>query len=131
VIVMSNRRKLTRQAAQQLLEQSAAEDPVYVTTMGTYEMWAKGRVMFGVPVIREDYPAELKTALARRRRAMLDGQCECGARVRASRAGTEVRHEHDCIASDDSLDGIAERHGARSLRLPADAFGSPWEDASP
>jgi hypothetical protein len=128
---MSNRRKLTRQGAQRVLAQSADVEPEYVATLGSYEIWARGRVAFGVPVIREDYPAELKTALARRRRAMLDGQCECGARLRLTRQGSQTDHEHDCIASDDSLDAIAERHGGRSVRLPADAFGNPWEDASP
>jgi hypothetical protein len=125
---VSNRRKLTRQGAQELLQQSMAEQPVYMSTLGNYEMWRKGRVAFGVPVIREDYPAELKTALVRRRRAMLTGQCECGARLRVTRPGsrypTEIRHQADCIASDTSLDEIAERHGKRSLRLPPEAFDS-------
>jgi hypothetical protein len=90
--------------------------------LGGYEMWVKGGVMFGLPIIAEDYPADLKTALDRRRRATLAGRCECGAVLGVRRAGTVMHHQDGCIASDDSLDEIAARHGKRSVRLPPDAF---------
>lgn len=124
---MSNKRKLSREDARRVLGRSLEAEPVLVGVMGTYEMWVKGQVMFGVPVIREEYPAELKTALERRRRAMLSGQCDCGARLRVVRQGTQIDHAAGCIASDASLDAIAARHGGRSVRLPDDAFSDPWE----
>jgi hypothetical protein len=125
---VSNRRKLTREDGRRILGRSLAARPEFVGVVGTYEMWQRGEVMFGVPVIREDYPAELKTALERRRRATFDGRCECGAVLRVTRQGTRMEHEADCIASDESLDEIAARHGGRSVRLPKDAFGRPWKD---
>jgi len=120
---VSNRRKLSREQAARVLARTAGEAPArFAGRLGSYEMWQRGEVLFGVPVIREDYPAELKTALARRRRAMLEGRCECGAVLAVRRQGAVVHHQDGCIASDASLDAIAVRHGGRSMRLPPD-FG--------
>jgi hypothetical protein len=126
--VVSNRRKLSRQDGRQLLARSLAEKPVLIGYLHPYEMWKRGPVLFGLPVIREEYPAELKTALDRRRRAMLEGQCDCGAALRVTRHGTQIEHEHDCIASDAVLGEIAARHGAKPVILPAGTFGQPWAD---
>jgi hypothetical protein len=126
---VSNRRKLTREDGRRVLGRSLAAEPVLVGRLGSYEMWARGEVVFGVPAIREDYPAELKTALGRRRQATFDGRCSCGAVLRVTRQGTQMEHEPGCIASDESLDAIVARHGGRSVRLPEDAFSDPWADS--
>ena len=121
---MSNSRrkkKPTRDAVARMMARSAGAEPVLRGRMGGYEMWQIGEVMHGVPVIRED-PAELKTALALRRKATFAGRCECGAGFTITARGPVMQHTDGCIASNASLDAIAARHGKRSQYLPEDAF---------
>jgi hypothetical protein len=83
-----------------------------------------GRVAFVMPTIDEDWPTELKDAMAIRRQATIDGECQCGATFRlpsraqrraAAKDGAmlhiSIAHTDPCPASDHMLDEIARRHG--------------------
>ena len=67
---------------------------------GDQEVWTRGPALIVVPAIREEYPPELKQAIARRRSVVLEGRCPCGADM-ALRAGyVEIDHEAGCPAPD-------------------------------
>lgn len=88
-----------------------------------------------VPEIREDYPPELREAIALRRLVALGKPCPCGAQpTRINRAQRReiaarrrrglpalkiratVEHEADCCATDQAIDEIAARHGLTPVR---------------
>src|SRR6266568_4731372 len=68
-----------------------------------------GGTMHVLLPLRDSWPDELKQAVQRRRRAMLFGQCECGAKQSTPRQVAKgivhavFEHESDCEASDDAV----------------------------
>lgn len=76
----------------------------FVSTLPSgMEAWRRGRVLFVVPTIPDDARPELKDALSLRRRALLAGECPCGARLVLSAAGFLMAHADDCPAGDESI----------------------------
>jgi len=126
---MSKTRRLEREQARDMLAQAYRSEPRLVTVLhDTYEMWMIGKMLVGLPMVRDEYPDEMKRALTRRRQAMLTGQCACGGRVHITGGGMEVWHTASCIAGDTQIDAIARRHGSETQRLPDDFFdGKPWK----
>ncbi len=97
-----------RRKAKRIIETIRAEPARLVTDFGGSEMWVRGKVGFVIPTIPEDASPALKDAIARRRSALIDGQCSCGARLDLTRG--VVEHESDCPATDSNLDRLrAER----------------------
>ena len=89
-----------------------ADQPRLVQQLPTGdELWQlstpQGNVLHVLPAIDDAWPPELKSAVARRRRAILSGRCDCGARFRVLGGDTAgvmhagMEHERDCPASDD------------------------------
>lgn len=114
------RKQLRLQETRQLLEQSAGTTPRLVGLTGGQECWMVGTVMHVVPVLRDDYPADLKAAVDRRRRASLTGRCDCGATWQVLRRGhVDMRHEDGCTATDEVLFAIGLRYGRRFSRWAA------------
>ena len=71
------------------------------------EIWKRGRTLVVVPAILEDYPAQLKEAINRRRAVLIHGECPCGATLPAAAIdicsqGEDivVLHEAGCIGRD-------------------------------
>lgn len=81
---------------------------------GGDEMWRQGSTVFVLPAIPDRASPRLREALARRKLTVTTGRCPCGARFRPPRGArgvlrTDVRHDHDCPASDpDLLDELKE-----------------------
>ncbi len=91
--------------------------PNLVASIGGQDQYMVGPVLVSVPVLRDDYPDDLKDAIERRRRAGLTGRCDCGATRQLTRKGRmEMCHEDDCIATDERLEEIATRHGMTMRR---------------
>jgi hypothetical protein len=107
------RNRAERERLSQLLQDAAVSAPRYLETLSNgCEAWMRGRIMFVIPPLREDYPADLKAAVDRRRRASLAGSCDCGARWDLTRGGhLGMAHEPDCDAADEALDRLAAAHG--------------------
>lgn len=90
---------------------------VVVGTMGDEDIVMKGEVMYLVPRPLPGMAEELAEAIIRRRRATLDGRCDCGGRRHAggSRAGhiglTTFLHEEDCPAHDRAIAGLVKATG--------------------
>lgn len=99
-----------------LLAAADAATPEYMGNVAGSEAWKVGPVLCVVPTILDAYPAELKTAIDRRRRATLTGRCDCGARRQITGKGFAVEHEEECPATDGNVIGIAARHGIRMTR---------------
>lgn len=100
---------------QRAIDQARQATPQYVGALATGdEVWTVGTLMAVIPALREDYPPDLKTALDRRRRATLTGQCDCGGQRRLTKRGQlVVEHAHNCPATDDNL---VTRHGMVPVR---------------
>lgn len=91
--------------------------PNLVGSIGGQDQYMVGTVLVSVPVLRDDYPDDLKDAIDRRRRAGLTGRCDCGAERHVTRkGGLQIDHEYDCTATDDSLNEITARHGMTMRR---------------
>jgi hypothetical protein len=82
-----------------------------------------GNALVLLPEIHDDYPTEIKNALAMRNDATINGRCRgCGATgpsvldslAGATRGSVEAAvftHEADCPAGDDVLIGLFRTHG--------------------
>lgn|GEM_PF-6856796 len=61
-------------------------------------------IVFALPSVPDDAPAALKSSMALRNVATMNGMCECGARLELVVAGGMARmrmaHEHECPAGD-------------------------------
>lgn len=75
-----------------------------------------GKVSHILPLVREDWPADIKSAIAMRREAVISGRCKCGGvlilptpeEARTSKrlrqvGHAEMHHTLDCPAGDDNL----------------------------
>jgi hypothetical protein len=80
-----------------------------VRRSGPWELWRRGGVLYVVPAVIDEMPGELREALDRRRRTLVEGRCPCGAVP--DRARGEAAHEVDCPASDDAVAAIVDRTG--------------------
>ena len=112
-----HRRSIARGRAEEDLRRAAEAPARHVGSFGGYDVVMKGPVMHLLQAPTPDMPAELADALARRRRATLEGVCECGGRLhlgplRPGHVGRHAfMHEEDCTASDRAIEEIAERVG--------------------
>jgi hypothetical protein len=70
------------------------------------EAWQRGSILFVVPAIPDNASPDLKNALDRRRRATLNGRCDCGARVVVSSSGLIAEHESSCPATDEAIERL-------------------------
>lgn len=115
------RRQAERATTQAILDASLAATPRYVRTLPNgSECWMRGRIMFVIPPLVDDYPDPIKAAIDRRRRASLSGQCDCGAVAAINRRGSvEMNHEDVCDATDRALDELAAAHGMKFERWVA------------
>ena len=89
-----------------------------VGSTGDEDIVLKGEVMYVVPRPMPGMAEELAEAIARRRRATLDGRCECGGRrhTGASRTGHVMGtflHEEDCPAHDRAIAALVRATGWR------------------
>jgi hypothetical protein len=115
------RRKAQRAAA--LLAGAALDEPHLIGRLGEWDLIRKGRVVFAVPVIKDDFPPDLRAAYQRRRAAMLTGTCVCEGRLRPGGPyGLQMDHAAGCIASDGSIAEITARHGGTTIMIPPSAF---------
>jgi len=97
------------------------DKPEFVGRNGPYDTFRLGPKPGGtlllVPAIGDAWPAEVKNAVERRRRATLYGRCDCGARQgRPKRAPDGVlhaamAHEHDCPAGNEVIAELFRFHG--------------------
>lgn len=112
----AQRRARTTELAATLAAMDAAE-PRFLRRVGDSEAWKVGPAVVVVPVLRDTYPAALKNAIDRRRRASLHGACDCGARRRVDQHGRlAYDHDDDCPAADANLDQLAADHGLVATR---------------
>ena len=90
-----------------------------IGTTGDDDRVLKGEVMYVVPRPLPGMAPELAQAIGRRRRATLDGRCDCGGRRHAGghRTGhvgvTHFLHQEDCPAHDRAIAELAHRTGWR------------------
>lgn len=111
------RRAAERAKIQASLDAMAGATPKLIASIGGQDQFMIGPVLISVPVLRDDYPPDLKNAIDRRRRAGLTGRCDCGAvRHLTRKGGLELQHEDDCPATDERLDEIAAAHGMTMRR---------------
>ena len=88
----------------------------YMTSDGESEYWKRGDVLFVVPAIPDGAHPEVANAIERRRRATLEGRCDCGAHliwVGPKHQGvtqSALIHEDDCPAADTNLQRIIDAH---------------------
>jgi hypothetical protein len=108
------KRKTQAEDTRLALAESLRHEPEFINTVndGDDEVWQRGKMLLLIPAIRDKYPAGLKNAIGRRRRAVLTGQCECGARQQVSKKGTSLvpgrtgvvmDHSYGCIATTESI----------------------------
>ena len=91
---------------------------VVIGVEGDEDLVLKGSVLYIVPRVLPGMADELAEAIARRRRATLDGQCECGGRRhtggRVARGGMGTfLHEESCSAHDRAIKALVESTGWR------------------
>jgi len=110
------RRADERTRLSRTLAEAEGATPTYVGRLGGTELWMVGKILAGIPVLRDDYPADVKDAVDRRRRATLSGRCDCGARRQLVGHGLVFAHEPGCVAGDEQLDAVAARHGMAFAR---------------
>ena len=90
-----------------------------VGSTGNEDIVMKGTVMYVVTRILPGMADELAEAIGRRRRATLDGQCDCGGRRHTGKAGRTGRamgtflHEEGCSAHDRAIAALVLRTGWR------------------
>jgi hypothetical protein len=114
------RKQLQLNEIRQTLAESQAATPHLVGNVAGQECWVVGKVMHIVPILKDDYPIELKAAIDRRRRAAMTGRCDCGARWEVRRRGhVDMAHEDGCPAADAVLFAIGERYGYHFSRWAA------------
>jgi hypothetical protein len=119
---MNARRARQLRAAERIKVQATLNtlqdaEPVLIGTIGGQDYYKVGTALFLVPVLLDDYPPAIKTAIDRRRRASLTGRCDCGAERRVGRKNRIVlEHETDCDATDERLDELAAAHGMTLAR---------------
>ncbi|GAA2875706.1 hypothetical protein GCM10010517_36670 [Streptosporangium fragile] len=112
------RRALWREQLEARLAQAQTATPRQVGTVGDSEVWEVGPFLMAIPTLFDDYPAAIKHAISRRRRAALHGHCDCGAERRIVNPHTvAIDHANDCPAGDDQLDALAAQHGLTVRRL--------------
>ncbi|HEY5455710.1 MAG TPA: hypothetical protein VIJ96_09590 [Acidothermaceae bacterium] len=101
-----------RQRVEALLKDVSRTPAEFVEAVGAHEVWRRGNVAFVVPRLDDDLPARLKSAVSRRRRATLDGICDCGGRRHVvSATHVEFAHDPACDATDDNLVAISNEVG--------------------
>lgn len=114
---MNGRQARARHAAQRAqtlaaLNAMIGATPALLGTAGGQDIYQVGPTVVAIPILRDDYPPELKDAIDRRRRAGLTGRCDCGAVRQLTRKGRlQYDHEPSCDASDFRVEEIASRHG--------------------
>ncbi|MFP8882612.1 hypothetical protein [Streptomyces mangrovi] len=107
-----------RRKVESALKEIRAAQPRLVAQNDDVEMWHRGPAVLVVPVLRDDYPPELKAAVQTRRRASLELECPCGVEVRVTEGGqAAVRHAVDCPASDEVLSRLAAEAGQEVRRV--------------
>jgi hypothetical protein len=111
------RRAAERTRTQAGLNAMAQATPQLVTSHGGHDYFKVADALVLVPVLRDDYPTDLKAAVDRRRRASLTGTCDCGGGRRLDRKNRVIHtHEDGCTASDDNINAIAAEHGLTFAR---------------
>lgn len=119
---MSGRRARQQRAEQdaklrRILADAATATPEYVRGHGSlFESWSVGPILVIVPALRDDYPAEVKDAFDRRRRATLTGRCDCGGGRTVQRG--RIIHQHERDSRDDVIDDLCRRHAGTWRRTP-------------
>lgn len=119
---MNARRARQLRAAERAKTQAALKamegaEPVLLGSEGGQDFYQVGPAVFLIPVLRDDYPPAVKTAIDRRRRAALTGRCDCGAERQLTRRNRIViEHEAECTASDERLDEVAAEYGLSFAR---------------
>jgi hypothetical protein len=114
-------RQIQRNQFRTMITTMTASEPIFVGTAGMVdgievEAWRVGPMLMVIPSLTEaEYPPEVLDALDLRRRADLTGRCDCGARwCPADDHGGGLHlcmdHEHDCVAGDDRLAELLDRH---------------------
>jgi hypothetical protein len=107
------RNRAERERMRSVLRRAAEAEPHYERTLSNgCEVWLRGPIMLVLPPLVDDYPAPIKAAIDRRRRASLSGCCDCGALWDITRRGQlDMEHEEGCDATDNALDDLAAAHG--------------------
>lgn len=107
------RHRAERDKLRRTLHEAADSGPRYLETLSNgSEAWMRGRVMFVLPPLVDAYPEPIKAAIDRRRRASLEGVCDCGALWGITRRGKlDMAHEAGCDGTDSALDDLATAHG--------------------
>ncbi|MEU3100042.1 hypothetical protein ABZ690_36555 [Streptomyces sp. NPDC006967] len=107
------RRRILRERNAQLLTEIRTAEARYLEPWGkAFETWRKGPALLFLPTIGDDYPPDLKQAVAVRREAAFTGRCPCGLEVRISPVGVyEVRHGRECPANWGVFQALAEAAG--------------------
>ncbi|MFJ4012238.1 hypothetical protein [Streptomyces sp. NPDC090026] len=107
-------KRALRTRNERLLARLRAAEAVYVAPVGeAFEAWQKGPALLFVPTLNEDYPPELKEAVALRRQAAFTGACPCGLTTRISQAGEyDLAHKVTCPADTLRFDPMAAAAGA-------------------
>lgn len=70
---------------------------------GGEEVWRRGEALIVLPPIPDDASPALKSALGRRRRATVTGECSCGATFEQGAQSLTMAHMASCDASDSSI----------------------------
>jgi hypothetical protein len=89
-----------------------------VAAIGDIEIWEQGNVVQVLPALSDHLHPLVKNALDRRRRASLEGRCDCGAKrqlegplVRGAVVRAVMEHENHCDASSPRLEMLLEQYG--------------------
>jgi len=123
---------MTSRRAQRRAHHGTPDEPprflrrIFLDGLGELDVFAagpeRGGTLLLVPALNDGWPAEVKNAVERRRRATLYGRCDCGEHRRAMRPGADgmqhasFPHERDCPASDEALGELFAKHGIDPLR---------------
>lgn len=114
----SHRRAGARWRAERTWAEAAGAPARSLGRLGPHEVMVKGPALVLVAAIPPGAPPELVKALERRREAMLNGRCACGARwhlgqPRPGYSTGAMVHEDACPAHDVAIAALADRLGWR------------------
>jgi hypothetical protein len=104
----THRRTLTR--VRRIIEAAQAHPARLVATGDGQEVWTRGSVVAGIPIVDDDAPPVVQEGFARRKLAALTGRCPCGARPGQTYVDDDgiahlvYLHDADCPATTENLE---------------------------
>ena len=84
-----------------------------IAARGGREYWRRGPILFGVPALPEGLTPELTEAIVRRRIAVIQGVCPCGARIQVRTGHVFIEHHIGCDAEDAAINALTKTELAR------------------